>query len=110
VIGTQTLIPGGPAITVPETPISLAPGATQLVIAGTTTPLGSIIMSVFNGGSETSGGANLGGESGTSIETGTETGAAPAEFTGGAVSRGKDVMRGGFVYIGVVFSALMMWL
>jgi hypothetical protein len=33
VIGTQTLIPGGPAITVPETPISLAPGATQLVIA-----------------------------------------------------------------------------
>ena len=69
-IGT---IPGGPAITVSGTLTWLAPAATQVVVGGTTTPLGSTIMSVFNGGSETS--------------SGTETGTAPAEFTGSAVSR-----------------------
>lgn len=36
VIGGQTLTPGGPAITVDNTPISLAPSATAIIIKGST--------------------------------------------------------------------------
>lgn len=39
VVGTQTLSPGGPAITVDGTPVSLAPSATAIVIGGTTSKL-----------------------------------------------------------------------
>lgn len=39
VVGTQTLSPGGPAITVGGTPVSLAPSATAIVIGGTTSIL-----------------------------------------------------------------------
>jgi hypothetical protein len=39
VVGTQTLSPGGPAITVGGTPVSLAPSATAIVIGGTTLKL-----------------------------------------------------------------------
>ena len=39
VVGTQTLSPGGPAITVGGTPVSLAPSATAIVIGGTTSKL-----------------------------------------------------------------------
>lgn len=40
VIGSQTLAPGGPAITVSNTPISLAPSASFLVVGSTTQKLG----------------------------------------------------------------------
>ena len=39
VIGTQTLVPGGPAITVMNTPLSLFPSATAILINGKPTPL-----------------------------------------------------------------------
>jgi hypothetical protein len=39
VIGSQTLAPGGPAITVSGTRISLAPGATDIVIGTSTVPI-----------------------------------------------------------------------
>ena len=39
-IGTQTLIPGGPAITIDKTPISLFPSATAVLIGCSPTPLG----------------------------------------------------------------------
>ncbi|KAI9853480.1 MAG: hypothetical protein M1813_002212 [Trichoglossum hirsutum] len=39
IIGTQTLTPGGPAITVSSTPISIMPGATEAVVGTTTVRL-----------------------------------------------------------------------
>ena len=39
-VGGQTLVPGGAAITVSGTPISLAPGATRVVIGTSTVPIG----------------------------------------------------------------------
>jgi hypothetical protein len=39
VIGTQTLVPGGPAITVGNVPVSLFPSATAVLINGVSTPL-----------------------------------------------------------------------
>lgn len=39
ILGSQTLAPGGAPITVSGTPISLAPSATALFVAGTTIPL-----------------------------------------------------------------------
>ncbi|MCJ1482272.1 hypothetical protein MMC06_002435 [Schaereria dolodes] len=39
IIGTQTLVPGGPGIVVSGTPISLAPSATAVVIGTSTFPL-----------------------------------------------------------------------
>jgi hypothetical protein len=40
-LGSQTLVPGGPAVTVSGTAISLAPGATQIVIGGLTEHIGA---------------------------------------------------------------------
>lgn len=64
-----------------------------MVVGGTTTPLGSIIMSVFNGDTGTSSSAN---PSGTAAETSGEgsitTGVAPAEFTGAAVRTSVNVV------------------
>ena len=36
IIGSQTLVPGGPVITVDDTPVSLAPGATETVVESVT--------------------------------------------------------------------------
>ena len=45
VIGTQTLIPGAPAITLSGTPISLAPSASEVVIGGSTIYLSPVASS-----------------------------------------------------------------
>ena len=42
VIGSQTLLPGGPVITVDSTPLSLALGATEIVVGSVTSVLRSI--------------------------------------------------------------------
>ena len=47
VIGTQTLTPGAPAITISGTPVSLAATPTDIVIGTSTEALGSIIMGGF---------------------------------------------------------------
>ena len=39
IVGSQTLKPGGPAITVGGTPVALAPSATAIVVGGTSLPL-----------------------------------------------------------------------
>jgi hypothetical protein len=39
IIGTQTLLPGGPTITVSETPIAIAPGASALIVGDATSAL-----------------------------------------------------------------------
>ncbi|MCJ1475657.1 hypothetical protein MMC13_004320 [Lambiella insularis] len=50
VYGTQTLAPGGPAITVAGTPLSLAPAATQVVLGSSeTVGLGGVIVSLLGG-------------------------------------------------------------
>lgn len=46
-IGSQTLIPGHSAITVSGTPVSLAPGASDVVVGTSTEPLASFIMQGF---------------------------------------------------------------
>jgi len=59
VIGTQTLSPGGPAITVSGTPLSLAPEGTALVVGTSTaaagTGLGNYIWSGLGGSGTASG-------------------------------------------------------
>jgi hypothetical protein len=76
----QTLVPGGPGITVSGTPVSLAPGATRVVVGGSTAGLGSVILSGLRGG---------GGSAATATTAGSE---APvytgAVYTGGA-GRGR---------------------
>ena len=47
VVGTQTLAPGAPAITISGTPVSLAATPTDVVIGTSTEALGSIIMGGF---------------------------------------------------------------
>ncbi|MCJ1284959.1 hypothetical protein MMC26_004296 [Xylographa opegraphella] len=49
VIGSQTLVPGA-VVTVSGTPISLGPGATDVVVGTSTEALGGYIMSQFGGG------------------------------------------------------------
>lgn len=72
-IGSQTLTPGGPAITVSGTRVSLEPSASNVVIGTSTEPLGSIIMGGF--------GPTNSGEASSTITQ-------PAAFTGG-VGLGK---------------------
>ncbi|MCJ1380810.1 hypothetical protein MMC17_003919 [Xylographa soralifera] len=52
VIGSQTLVPGA-VVTVSGTPISLGPGATDVVVGTTTEALGGYIISPFGGGGPT---------------------------------------------------------
>ena len=65
-IASQTLVPGGPAITVSGTPVSLAPGATAVVVGTRTSGLGNYIWSGIGGGGPTT------------------TNPGPATYTGGA--------------------------
>ena len=58
VIGTQTLTPGGAAVTVSGTPVSLGVGASDVVIGTSTQGLGGLIMSGFGGGVRGGGGAS----------------------------------------------------
>lgn len=44
IVGTQTLAPGAPAVTISGSTISLAPSATKIVIDGVTTPLHPILQ------------------------------------------------------------------
>ena len=50
-VGDQTLVPGGSAITVDGTMVSLEPAATALVVGTSTEGLGGFIVSGFGGGS-----------------------------------------------------------
>ena len=56
VLGSQTLVPGGSAITVDGTLVSLAPGGTEVVVGSVTeiwtasVGMGGVIMSGFAGG------------------------------------------------------------
>ena len=47
IIGSQTLIPGGPAVTLSGTRISLAPSASSIIIGSSTEALGPIIIGGF---------------------------------------------------------------
>ncbi|KAG6999235.1 hypothetical protein G7Y79_00036g071910 [Physcia stellaris] len=76
IIQGQTLIPGGPAITVSGTPISLAPSASDVVVGSSTEALGSIIMGGFGPSDATAG--SIGSGSANSTTT------TPEAFTGGA--------------------------
>jgi hypothetical protein len=95
VIGSQTLTPGGAAITVSGTPISLAPIATAVVVGGTTTPLGSITISIF---------PNNGGAA-----TGTATAPTPAYYTGEA-GRDIEILIARSMFIALSLSAFLVWL
>jgi hypothetical protein len=95
VIGTQTLTPGGPAITVSGTPISLAPSATAIVVGGSTTALGSVIIPTFT---------NNGGDA-----TGTATASTSAYYTGEA-SRDIELLIERSMFIALWLSAFMAWL
>jgi len=64
-VASQTLVPGGPAITVSGTPVSLAPSATAVVVGTSTSGLGGYVWSGIGGG----------------FSTATTSG--PAVFTGG---------------------------
>lgn len=58
-IGSQTLVPGGAAITISGTPISLGTAATNVVVGSSTLGLGPAIVSGLGGtpiGSSTTGG------------------------------------------------------
>ena len=76
IIQGQTLIPGGPAITVSGTPISLAPSASDVVVGSSTEALGPIIMDGFGPSGATAG--SMGSGSANSTAT------SPEAFTGGA--------------------------
>ncbi|MCJ1252994.1 hypothetical protein MMC24_000801 [Lignoscripta atroalba] len=93
IIGSQTLRPGAPAITVSGTPISLAPSASDVVIGTTTQRLGDLIMSAFGGASGT-------GPAGT-VPTSTGFNALP--FTGdGAKMMQRRLSRWWLVGVGVI--------
>jgi hypothetical protein len=93
VIGTQTLSPGGSAITLGGTPVSLASGATEVIVGGTTTPVGSIIMSVFNGGPDMTETSSA-GQHATPVE--------PAAFTGVAAVMWRGSVAELSVLVGLV--------
>ena len=68
VVGTQTITPGSPAVTISGTPISIAPHATQIVVGSSTIAqgggggggdggLGGMIMSAFGAGPTQSAGS-----------------------------------------------------
>ena len=84
VIGTHTLIPGVPTITVFGTPLSLDPSATEVMIGSSTEIIGKVngaaglagvIMSAFSGGLE-----------GPRVANSTTSGSGVTAFTGGAIS------------------------
>ena len=79
-IGSQTLVPGGPAITVSGTPISLGAAATNVVVVSSTLGLGPAIVS---------------GLGGTPIVSST-TGAPGSQYTGPAAigAAGRNVLPG----------------
>ena len=89
IIEGQTLTPGGSAITVSGSRISLAPSASDVVVGSSTEALGPIIMDGFGpsatAGSIGSGSANL-------------TGTSPDAFTGGA---GWERQIGGWSVVAV---------
>ncbi|KAH8672859.1 hypothetical protein BGZ60DRAFT_405728 [Tricladium varicosporioides] len=91
VIGTQTLTPGGSAVTISGTPISIGPGMTQGVVGGTTTSLRVIIDSFLTT---------------ANAPSNTPT---PAQYTGGVDQgiRGFSTRR---AFAGLVMSLFMMWL
>ena len=74
-VGSQTLVPGGPAITFSGTRISLAPSASDIIIGSSTEALGSIILGGF-GPSRTATSTGAGSANATAIDA--------EVFTGGA--------------------------
>lgn len=93
IIGGQTLVPGGPQITVSGTVISLGPGGTVIVIGGTTsTQLGSIINSIFSGT--------------TTPKTQSTSTSAPAQYTGDANKFEAGKMKRLIVVVVVVLIVL----
>jgi hypothetical protein len=97
VVGGQTLVPGGPGIVISGTTISLAPGATQVVVGSSTAGLGTVILS------------GLGGSGAT--ETGAETPAYTGPvYTGGVgrVCNGPRFELGGLGMLGLVMGWLWM--
>ena len=91
-VGSQTLTPGGPAITVSGTRVSLEPSASKVVIGTSTEALGSIIMGGF--GPINSGEAN-------------STTTNPVAFTGGVGLGKRPYIRAAFVMMGTVFGLLV---
>ena len=74
IVAGQTLTPGGPAVTVSGTRVSLPPaGGTDVIVGTSTEGLGGVIMGGFGGGN--------GNASGTSTGTGA------VKFTGAAEKR-----------------------
>ena len=92
-MGSQTLVPGGPAVTFSGTRISLAPSASDIIIGSNTQALGPIIIGGFG-----------------PSKTGTSTGAAAANttatdvvaFTGGAEPTKEFRSWGAATYLVVV--------
>ena len=73
-VGSQTLTPGGPAITVSGTPISVDASKTQAVVGTSTEGLGPVIMQGFSSG----GGGGNGNGNGTDNNTAVFRGDAPS--------------------------------
>lgn len=101
VIGSQTLIPGGSAITISGTPVSLASSAADVVVGSSSTQaLGEIIMGGFGpGGTAGSGGSGSGSANSTSTTS-------PEAFTGGAALV-KKIHNWGVVLAGIGFGMVM---
>ncbi|MCJ1239323.1 hypothetical protein MMC14_007317 [Varicellaria rhodocarpa] len=93
VIGTQTLIPGGPPLMISGTPISLAPGATEVVIGSQTETLAAAAMSTEGlGGLIMSGFGGVGSGASTTT-TMSSVGSGGTLFTGGTGGREREVTR-----------------
>lgn len=94
IVGSQTLIPGGPAVTFGGTRISLAPSASEVIIGSSKEALGSIII----GGLRPSGTAT---STGARSANATATEAVEA-FTGGARSTNRFSSWGAATFLVVI--------
>lgn len=104
VVGSQTIRPGGPPVTISGTVVSLGADGRTVVVGGTTEMLastttgqglGSLVWSGIGGGSTDASG-------GTAVETGTGA----MQFTGGANLEGLGVLRKS-IYVAASFTILV---
>lgn len=109
IIGSQTVVPGSPAVTISGTPISVAPQGTEAVVGSSTEGLGGAILSGFRPGPTTSPGAANGGGEGSG--GGSPTASTLASFipgSGSGRSVGEASMKRGWV-IGLLGLVLGVW-
>ncbi len=110
-VAGQTLAPGGPAITVGGTPVSLAVGATQVVVGSRTVVLTPMVTGVGAGATATGvvdlGPAIISGLGGTVVTTGPPGSQYTGPMAVGGVGRVHDGLG---IVVGLGLGLFVGWL